>query len=193
MDDLADLFAKQKYVVRRSCIQDPRLSLLYRYVRKRAESGTMMHDRQVPEAWAAHDDVFTDGLLADFLPIAEEVSRLKLFATYSYFRVYERGHSLERHTDRPACEISVTLCLGYQAERPWPILIEGPAGISSIELAPGDVLFYRGIECPHWREPLEGDQVAQVFLHYVDRNGPYADWKYDKRPHLSVPPGIQAT
>jgi hypothetical protein len=46
-------------------------------------------------------------------------------------------------------------------------------------------MFYRGVECPHWREPLNGDHVAQVFLHYVDQNGPYAEWKYDKRPALS--------
>ena len=185
MTTLADLFAEQKYVVRRSCIKEPQLSLLYRYACKRAESGTMLHDPQVPEAWAAHGDVFTDGLLVDFLPIAEEVSNLELFPTYSYFRVYERGHVLAKHIDRPACEISISLCLGYRAERPWPILIEGPAGISSIELAPGDGLFYRGIECPHWREPLEGEQAAQVFLHYVDKNGPHSEWKYDKRPGLA--------
>lgn len=187
MEDLADLFAKQKYVVQRSSIQDPRLSLLYRYVCRRAESGTMMHDRQVPEAWAAHGDIFTDGLLTEFLPIAQAISQLTLFPTYSYFRLYEQGQALEKHTDRPACEISLTLCLGYQAAAPWPIWIEGPAGVASVELNPGDALFYRGVECPHWREPLEGDRVAQMFLHYVDQAGPYSEWRYDKREHLSVP------
>jgi len=184
MTALADLFEQHKYVVRRSCINEPHLSLLYKYACKRVEVGTMMHDAQVPAAWAAHGDVFTDGLLTDFLPITEAISSLELFPTYSYFRVYERGHALAKHTDRPACEISLTLCLGYRAERPWPILIEGPSGVSSIELAPGDGLFYRGIECPHWREPLEGEQAVQVFLHYVDKNGPYSEWKYDKRPGL---------
>jgi hypothetical protein len=27
--------------------------------------------------------------------------------------------------------------------------------------------------------------VAQVFMHYVDEKGPYAEWKFDKRPSLS--------
>lgn len=120
----------------------------------------------------------------DLLPAAESVTRLKLFPTYSYFRVYKRGDILVKHTDRPACEISVTLCLGYQAEHPWPILFEGQAGISFIELAPGDALFYRGVECTHWREPMVGERAAQAFLHYVDQNGPYAEWKYDKRPAI---------
>jgi hypothetical protein len=185
MTDLADLFSRQKYVVSRSCVKDPRLTLLYRYACKRAQAGTMKSDGTAPGALSAGGDVFMDGLLLDMLPRAEAVSRLKLFPTYSYFRVYHRGDVLEKHTDRPACEISVTLCLGYQAERPWPILVEGATGISSIELAAGDAMFYRGIECPHWREPLNGDRVAQVFLHYVDQNGPYAEWKYDKRSALS--------
>jgi hypothetical protein len=184
MSDLADLFARQKYVVWRSCVKNPNLALLYRYACKRAESGTMRHDGAAAGALAAPGDFFMDGLLMDLLPSAEEVSRLKLFPTYSYFRVYKRGDVLAKHTDRPSCEISLTLCLGYEAERPWPIFVEGPAGATSIELAPGDALFYRGIECPHWREALDGEYTAQVFLHYVDQSGPYAEWKYDKRPAL---------
>jgi hypothetical protein len=185
MTDLADLFAQKKYVVVRSCLKDPELSLLYRYACKRAQIGTMFLDGTSSGAWSAPGDCFMDGLLMDLLPFAEEVSRAKLFPTYSYFRVYSRGDVLEKHTDRPSCEISLSLCLGYQAERPWPLQVEGPAGASSVALAPGDGLLYRGIECPHWREPMDGEQTAQVFLHYVDQNGPYAEWKYDKRPALS--------
>jgi hypothetical protein len=145
----------------------------------------MKLDDTSPGALSAPGDVFMDGLLMDLLPLAQQVSRVKLYPTFSYFRVYHRDDILERHKDRPACEISLTLCFGYQAERPWPILIEGPDGIASIELAPGDGLFYRGIECAHWREALDGEHTAQVFLNYVDQNGPYAEWKYDKRPALA--------
>ena len=51
---------------------------------------------------------------------------------------------------------------------------------------PGDALLYRGIELPHWREAFDGDRMAQVFLHYVDRDGPHRDWAYDKRARLAV-------
>jgi hypothetical protein len=27
-----------------------------------------------------------------------------------------------------------------------------------------------------------------VFLHYVDRNGPFCDWKFDRRPALRTLP-----
>jgi hypothetical protein len=184
MTNAGELFARQKYVIRRSCLKDPQLSLLYRYACRRADTGNMGHDARSPGAWAAPGDLFTDSLLMEMLPLAEDTTQLKLFPTYSYFRVYKRGDILVRHTDRPSCEISVTLCLGYEAGRPWPILIDGPDGVSSIELTPGDALFYRGIECTHWREPLDGERLAQAFLHYVDQNGPYAEWKYDKRQRI---------
>lgn len=185
MTDLAELFARQKYVVWRSCVKDPELSLLYRYASKRAQIGTMFLDGTSPGAWSAPGDCFMDGLLLELLPRVEEVSRAKLFPTYSYFRVYNRGDVLAKHTDRQSCEISLSLCLGYQSSRPWPLWLEGPLGSSAVELAPGDGVIYRGIECPHWREPMEGEQTAQVFLHYVDQNGPYAEWKFDKRPALT--------
>jgi hypothetical protein len=185
MTNPIDQFARQKYAVVRGCLADPQLSLLYRYACKRASIGTMSRDAQVPDAWSAHGDLFMDGLLLDTLPLAEEVTQAKLFPTYSYFRVYKNGDVLDKHKDRPSCEISLSLCLGYEAEMPWPIWIEGPAGVASIELQPGDALFYRGIECSHRREPMVGERAVQVFLHYVDQNGPYAQWKFDKRPSLS--------
>ena len=184
MSDVGDQFAREKYVIKRLCVDEPQLGLLYRYACKRAETGTMGTDPRSPGAWAAPGDLFTDGLLVDLLPLAEAVTGLTLFPTYSYFRVYKRGDILVKHTDRPSCEISVTLCLGYEAEKPWPLLLESPAGVLPIELKPGDALFYRGIECTHWREPMDGDRAAQLFLHYVDQNGPYAEWKYDKRKEL---------
>ena len=83
--------------------------------------------------------------------------------------------------------ISMTVNLGTSGDEPWPIWIAGPQGIASVSLNPGDGLIYRGCDCYHWREPFHGTHLAQVFLHYVDQNGPNAEWKYDKRPRLSTP------
>lgn len=183
--DLVESFKQQKYVVVRQYLADDKLSLLYRYARKRATTDLGGHDSQVPGAYSAYGDFFMDGLLLDVLPLAEQLARGKLFPTYSYLRIYQRGDVLARHTDRPSCEISSSICLGHEAKRPWPVWIEGPEGISSVELEPGDALFYRGIECAHWREPLAEDLVVQVFLHYVDQYGPNASWKFDKRTSLT--------
>jgi hypothetical protein len=145
----------------------------------------MKLDDTSPGALSAPGDVFMDGLLVDLLPLAESVTQLKLFPTFSYFRVYHRGDELARHTDRPACEIGLTLCLGFEARQPWPIMIECSDKPVSVELAAGDAVLYRGIECAHWRAAFDGDHLAQVILNYVDQSGPYAEWKYDKRPTLA--------
>ena len=51
-------------------------------------------------------------------------------------------------------------------------------------LEEGDAVLYKGCEVDHWREPYtEGTKLAQVFLHYVDANGPYTEWKNDKKPN----------
>jgi hypothetical protein len=53
-------------------------------------------------------------------------------------------------------------------------------------LEPGDMSIYTGCEVEHWREPYEGNQQIQLFLHYVDANGVHKDWKFDKRPFLGM-------
>jgi len=151
-----------------------------------ADSGaTQLGDSQVPSTPCAFGDQIIDTLLLSLLPRIEKHSGLELFPTYSYFRVYKHGDILPRHKDRPACEVSVTLCLG--GDLLWPFWLEGPNGVVSIDMAPGDGLLYRGIECTHWRDSFEGTRLAQVFLHYVDKNGPHADWKFDKRQATSSP------
>ena len=46
--------------------------------------------------------------------------------TYSYTRKYDRGAYLSSHRDRPACEISTTVCLDYQTDdgKPWVIWVD---------------------------------------------------------------------
>jgi hypothetical protein len=127
-----------------------------------------------------------EDLLVSLLPHMENASGLSLYPTCSYLRIYKRGDALPRHTDRSACEISISLNLGYEAEAPWALWIEGPTGTASLSMQPGDGVLYRGIECPHWRDEFTGDRAAQVFLHYVDRNGPYAEWKFDQRTKWQV-------
>ncbi len=185
--DASALFSRDRYVVLRAWLSEPQLSFTYRYVRKMEQRGFMRPgDEQVPGTPAGSGDWVMDGLLSDLLPAVEAASGLRLFPTYAYFRVYKPGDILKVHKDRPSCEVSITLCLGYSAPAPWPIWIAGPNGRSAVSLEAGDALLYRGMECEHWREPFEGDHQAQVFLHYVEQNGPCAKWKYDKRPGLAI-------
>lgn len=179
--DSASIFERERFLILPSLLKEPELAQFYRHACRKALSAKMEPgDEQVPGTPCCYGDLMMDGLLNTLLPKIEEASGLSLLPTYSYFRVYKRGDTLARHVDRPSCEISVSLCLGFEEEKPWPIWIEAPGGAVSVSLKAGDALLYRGIECPHWREAFEGSCQAQVFLHYVDRNGPCAEWKFDK-------------
>jgi len=142
-------------------------------------------DPQVIGSPARYGDELTEDLLLQLLPAAEEVVGQAVYPTYSYARVYQHGAVLKRHRDREACEISLSLNLSCRGQSTWPFWIEGPLGVSSVRLKPGDALFYHGIECSHWRHPFRGTQCVQVFLHYVAQDGPHASWRYDRR---RVPP-----
>lgn len=105
------------------------------------------------------------------LPKIEEYSGLKLFKTYSFARIYKKGDILRIHTDRVACEISVTLDLGGDK---WPIwLLDKDENPIEIHLNPGDALIYKGIVNKHWRGKFNGNKHTQIFIHYVDKFGPY--------------------
>jgi len=62
----------------------------------------------------------------------------------------------------------------------WPIYMDG----EQIILNPGDAAIYRGCEVKHWRDLLNVPQNSyhvQCFYHYVDINGPYSEYAYDKK------------
>ena len=197
MADTAAAFQQDKYVVLTGLVTDPLLSQLYHYAMKRADLAPtamerMNPDRAAPPAATAYGDPMMDTLLANLTPRLEQATGLRLYPTYSFYRVLRGGDALPRHTDRPACEISVSLNLGQQPDEPWPLWVKGPHHTTPCNMRPGDGVLYRGLDCPHWREPFTGDHCAQVSLFWVDQNGPHAEWKLDKRTMLSSflnPPG----
>jgi len=157
-------------------------------LKKLIDQKKTVKDEQCPLSEAIHGAVAFDKLLEDLLPNFEKASGLKLFPTYSYARLYNtKDEELKVHIDRPACEISVSLTLGFEGNV-WSIYMgdnEDKSNSAKIDMEVGDAVLYRGCDKWHWREPYkEGKWQAQVFLHYVDQNGPHAEWKYDKREAL---------
>jgi len=159
-------------------------------------------DQQVPGSYSIYADHVMETLLMKMLPIMKERTGLDLIPTYSYARVYEKGAILKRHKDRPSCEISTTLNLGGDL---WPIYIDptgsdnvideyknihkpnAPVGVK-VTLKPGDMLIYSGCELEHWREPFEGEECAQVFLHYNNKETSGSEKNiFDNRPHIGLP------
>lgn len=193
----APTFARDGYGLVTDVLRGPALDKLYAHACSIARAEAGLDDPLVPGAPAYYGNPLMEFVLERLLPRFERETGLSLTPTYSYFRVYRRGDVLPRHLDRPACEISVSLALGQAEGKPWPLGVMSrgaltttptPLSRSMIALTPGQALIYRGHECPHWREPFEGDGAAQLFLHYVDTNGPLAPYAFDGRSSTTAPP-----
>jgi hypothetical protein len=158
------------------------------------------NDPQALGVYSHYADTVMETLLLKVMPVMQKQTKLNLVPTYSYARIYEHGSTLEKHKDRPSCEISTTLNLGGDN---WPIYIEPNKNIGhhdnnsyvkgqtegiEVNLNPGDMLVYAGHDLEHWRKPFNGKICAQVFLHYNHVEGPFAvKNKFDGRPLLGLP------
>ena len=184
--NIAELFEQQGYLVIKQFI--PRL--MCAYIAKNigvleANSRLSFGDTQVAKAFSGGSPAVTETLLDLMTPVLSQTLSCELYPTYSYLRIYVKGAELAKHTDRNSCEISATLPIEYESAGVWPLCIEIDGEAKKIELEPGDALIYKGIQIPHWREPFDGERQVQIFLHYVRKDGPYSEFKFDQRPELT--------
>jgi len=130
-------------------------------------------DAQVPNSHSYYNLPVCNILLGRLLDKVSELSGKTLKPSYSYCRVCFKGAELKPHKDRPSCEYSVTLNLAQT--HPWIIYM----GKRAVVQNPGDGVLYKGCEIEHSRPVFTGDEYVQVFLHYIDSEGPHRDYVYD--------------
>ena len=115
-------------------------------------------------------------------PILENLLGEELIPSYWFTTTYHNKGWMNCHTDRPSCEISVTLNICGDAK--WPIKLKDLSNKKREVVTPvGHGVAYEGTIVPHWRSPLrthKNDRFMQLFLHYVRKNGPYTDYAYDR-------------
>jgi len=127
-------------------------------------------------------------------PIVREIVGRDLLPTYDYLRVYRGGDVCKVHCDRLSCEHSLSLTLAYSDGQPWALELgkarqDPNAGVhddfggepySAIPMAVGDAVLYQGVHHRHGRmAPNPNTWSAHLFLHWVDRDGPYRDQAFD--------------
>lgn len=129
-------------------------------------------------------------------PAAAAIAGCDLMPTYAYFRVYQQGDVCLVHSDREACEHSMSLMVELADDVPWALCLEqqyverpaptsdpdfGSHDYAAIPMKAGDAVMYRGVNHRHGRiEPNPNRWSAHLFLHWVDANGPYADHAFDR-------------
>jgi len=127
-------------------------------------------------------------------PTVSQLVGRELLPTYDYLRIYREGDVCRVHYDRPSCEHSLSLTLDYSDGEIWPLEIGadesqpsarveedfGAERFSSVEMAVGDAVLYRGVNHRHGRtRPNPNGWSVHLFLHWVDRDGPYKDHAFD--------------
>ena len=171
-----DGIEKTKYKVVKNFLSKDELSLAKEYMRFKHFENTSSFD--IFQNDCADTCFYRDSLTESFLikkkSIIEEVVKLELYETYSFWRCYTYNADLKPHTDRAACEYSATVSVGSDCK--WPIFMDG----TPITIDEGDAIVYKGIDAKHWRENFKGDYNLQFFLHYVNKKGPHAKHKYDE-------------
>ena len=210
MSSIAQYFNENRYVVVKNFLDRNTCTLLYNYCinkvlladfkKTRCDNEYQIDwdgsfgDPQIgTESYSCYADPLMETLLQSSQQSMESFTGMDLVPQYTYWRLYETGDVLVPHTDRESCEISTTLCIGFnngsQTDRyNWKFWVKDKQGESiGIDLQPGDMIIYRGVELEHWRDKYQGANHAQVFLHYNDKNGKYPE-KFDGRPMLCLPP-----
>jgi hypothetical protein len=129
-------------------------------------------------------------------PIVSEVVGKDLLPTYDYLRIYRDGDVCRVHHDRLSCEHSLSLTLDYSDGVPWNLDVErretdpsskveenfGDESFASLEMNVGDAVLYRGVHHRHGRVTANPNGWSiHLFLHWVDRDGPYREHAFDGR------------
>lgn len=136
-------------------------------------------------------------------PRIEQIAGVRLLPTYSYFRTYQHGDVCRIHADRPACEHSLSLTLAYADGIVWPLEVAdtpvapaqrqtergdddfGAEPHTALPMQPGDGVIYRGYDYRHGRTSGNPNRwSAHLFMHWVDRDGPYRGQAFDGKPLL---------
>ena len=204
-----DKLQKDGYQVVRNFLSKDLLALTKQYFDLKIENDELELDTgQVPGTFTDYGSGIGDSILKMLQPVAESVIGEELYPCYTFFRLYNHMDWLKPHTDRPSCEFSATIPIF--TDKPWPLYLQeydfekyGTEGLNTIDgkslgnfkstvnekstnltLELGDVCFYEGTKMNHWREPFEGNECYQLFIHYVKKNGEHLEHKFDRRTNI---------
>jgi PKHD-type hydroxylase len=188
-----EFFNKNRWVYLNDTIAKADCEVLTDHLFDLHKKGLTEKDKQCPLSDSIYGDETLDKICQELaVPLGNQLG-VKLLPTYTYARIYRTGEVLERHSDRPSCEISGTMTLGFaENSQIWPINFakdEDDLLGERVQIGVGDLVMYRGCELPHWRPKYKGEWQVQVFFHFVDANGPHKDFVYDGRPKMGIKKG----
>jgi hypothetical protein len=185
--EAANIFRERRYVAVPGILPAPVLELLKVYFDIVLANGRFSRDEQCPLSLSIGGDPGLDAVLEWIRPRVGRLVGIDLAPTYSYARLYSEKEILARHTDRAACEISVSVSIRVpEGMGPSILHLKAPRKKeTSVPMWEGDGCIYAGTEVEHWREAFSSDGYIQLFLHFISKRGEYfPEQLYDGRERL---------
>jgi predicted 2-oxoglutarate/Fe(II)-dependent dioxygenase YbiX len=162
----------KNYLVIPSFISSERAKELAKDFKHYSNTHNLGEDPQVQGCVSKFDHIPFVQLLVEKNTQVGQLVGEQVLPTYSYARIYQKGNVLDGHVDKGECEISLTINL--DCDKPWDIWIECPDSTRThVSLEPGDAMIYLGTIARHGRDAFDGEYCTQLFLHYVNVNGPH--------------------
>jgi hypothetical protein len=150
------------------------LGALRRYYRYHTRAGTFpLGDEQTPGRYVCYDEPMTRFVHQQLARTISDVARRVLVPSYSYLSLYQGGATLDPHTDREACEYTLSLCTDATPDPlthgAWPLNVMTAAGPQAFTQDIGDALLFRGRYLTHWRDRLpEGYTSSSILFHFIE-------------------------
>lgn len=182
----AKIFETHGCVLVRNFMDEMTTSVVSQYFENRIRRGEWVENFEgetLVSKYFYYADPLIEVILQQSKQVVGEIVDKDILPTYSYSRIYQPGDELKPHTDRPSCEISVTVNVASNGEDSPIYMRYKDNSPEKYILNPGDAVVYKGCDVVHWREPLRHGQLnVQFMLHYVDKSGPNAVFEKDNRP-----------
>jgi len=188
LKNLNNDFEENGYVLTNECISQD-LNLYLRYCVKLHEqlfktSVNMFtpcvgdYPKELPSS------AFSEVLLMVFKDLMVKITGKELQPTFSSVKIFGQDNEILPHTSNPECEYTALLTLKKDKETTWSCKLNNLVNGSSSTFFPdiNDILILRGDEVLLSYNKLEAsDHVTQIYLHFVDINGKYAEHAFNQQ------------
>ncbi len=185
----AKRFRERRYLFVKGILPQTLLDYLKVYYAILMANNRFGTDHQCPSSLSLGGDAALDAVLEWIRPEVGKLVGFELAPTYSYTRQYAKREVLTRHTDRAACEISVTAAIQIpKGAGPSVVHLKPPNfDETKVEMFEGDGCVYAGTEVEHWRERFRVGGYIQLFLHFIAKHGRhYPKLIFDERDCLGA-------
>ena len=150
------------------------------------ENESQMYGEFGNDTFSIYGDLAFDSILLGKKSELEGYTGVDLLPSFTEAILHKKNSVSSGHTDRENCQISLSVCLGFEGPKIWPLWIKEKNGKKiEVQLKKGDAIVYRETDVESWREPYAGFQQAQLLIHYSDKNTPNSK-PYDNRVALGL-------